>query len=449
MPARAAVILAAGQGTRMKSPKPKVLHPVGGKPMLDWVIDAAEAAGAERIVVVVGRDAAEVEAHVAARLGPGHTAVQDPPLGTGHAVLAARDALAGFDGEVLVACGDGPALSTDEIETLFGLLRQGADQAVMGFETPEPAAYGRMIMGEGDHVLRVIEARDATAAELAVTACNAAVFAAPAKPLFDWLARVTPQNAKHEYYLTDIVRIANEAGADVRAAFAPKEAFMGVNSMAELAQAEAAFQAKKRRELMDAGVSMTAPETVFLSADTKVAAGATIEPFVVFAPGVEVAAGAVIRSFSHLEGCIVREGALVGPYARLRPGADIGPEAHIGNFVEVKKVKVGKGAKANHLAYLGDGSVGAGANIGAGTIFCNYDGFDKYDTHVGEGAFIGSNSALVAPVTIGDGAYTGSGSVITKDVAPNALGLGRARQEEKPGWATAFRSRKMAEKKGG
>jgi bifunctional UDP-N-acetylglucosamine pyrophosphorylase/glucosamine-1-phosphate N-acetyltransferase len=449
MPARAAVILAAGQGTRMKSPKPKVLHQVGGKPMLDWVIDAAEAAGAERIVVVVGRDAAEVEAHVAARLGPGHTAVQDPPLGTGHAVLAARDALAGFDGEVLVACGDGPALSADEIETLFGLLRQGADQAVMGFETPEPAAYGRMIMGEGDHVLRVIEARDATAAELAVTACNAAVFAAPAKPLFDWLARVTPQNAKHEYYLTDIVRIANEAGADVRAAFAPKEAFMGVNSMAELAQAEAAFQAKKRRELMDAGVSMTAPETVFLSADTKVAAGATIEPFVVFAPGVEVAAGAVIRSFSHLEGCIVREGALVGPYARLRPGADIGPEAHIGNFVEVKKVKVGKGAKANHLAYLGDGSVGAGANIGAGTIFCNYDGFDKYDTHVGEGAFIGSNSALVAPVTIGDGAYTGSGSVITKDVAPNALGLGRARQEEKSGWATAFRSRKMAEKKGG
>jgi bifunctional UDP-N-acetylglucosamine pyrophosphorylase / glucosamine-1-phosphate N-acetyltransferase len=446
MPARAAVILAAGQGTRMKSAKPKVLHAVGGKPMLDWVINAAEAAGAERIVVVVGKDAAEVEAHVAARLGPGHTAVQDPPLGTGHAVMAAKEALAGFDGEVLVACGDGPALSKGEIEILFGLLRKGADQAVMGFETPEPAAYGRMIMGEGDHVLRVVEARDATPAELAVTACNAAVFAAAIRPLFDWLAKVTPQNAKHEYYLTDIVRIANEAGADVRAAFAPKEAFMGVNSMAELAQAEAAFQGKKRRELMDAGVSMTAPETVFLSADTKVAAGVTIEPFVVFAPGVEVAAGAVIRSFSHLEGCIVREGALVGPYARLRPGADIGAEAHIGNFVEVKKVRVGKGAKANHLAYLGDGSVGAGANIGAGTIFCNYDGFDKYDTHVGAGAFIGSNSALVAPVTIGAGAYTASGSVITKDVPADALALGRARQEEKPGWARAFREKKMAEK---
>ena len=224
---------------------------------------------------------------------------------------------------------------------------------------------------------------------------------------------------------------------------------MGVNSMAELADTEAAFQARKRRELMDAGVSMTAPETVFLSADTKIAAGVTIEPFVIFAPGVEVAAGAVIRSFSHLEGCIVREGALVGPYARLRPGADIGPEAHIGNFVEVKKVRIGKGAKANHLAYLGDGSVGAGANIGAGTIFCNYDGFDKYDTHVGEGAFIGSNTALVAPVTVGDGAYTGSGSVITEDVPANALALGRARQEDKPGWATAFRAKKAAERKAG
>ncbi|HLK23854.1 MAG TPA: bifunctional UDP-N-acetylglucosamine diphosphorylase/glucosamine-1-phosphate N-acetyltransferase GlmU [Caulobacteraceae bacterium] len=446
MPRRAAVILAAGQGTRMKSPKPKVLHPVGGRPMLDWVIEAATAAGIERVVVVVGKDAPDLEAHVAALLGPGQTVVQDPPLGTGHAVLAAKQSLSDFDGEVLVACGDGPALSVDEIEPLFALLANGADQAVMGFETPEPASYGRMIMGEDDHVLRVVEARDASPAELAITKCNAAVFAAPAGPLFEWLGRVTPNNAKHEYYLTDIVRIANEAGADVRATFAPKEAFMGVNSLAELAEAEAIFQAKKRRALMDAGVAMTAPETVYLSADTEIAAGARVEPFVVFGPGVTVEAGAVIRAFSHLEGCVVREGALVGPYARLRPGADIGAEAHIGNFVEVKKVRVGKGAKANHLAYLGDGSVGAGANIGAGTIFCNYDGFDKHDTHVGENAFIGSNSALVAPVTIGDGAYTASGSVITKDLDANALGIGRARQEAKAGWATAFRARKAAEK---
>ncbi|HLI65197.1 MAG TPA: bifunctional UDP-N-acetylglucosamine diphosphorylase/glucosamine-1-phosphate N-acetyltransferase GlmU, partial [Caulobacteraceae bacterium] len=277
---------------------------------------------------------------------------------------------------------------------------------------------------------------------------NSGVFAAPAPLLFSWLAQVKNENAKHEYYLTDIVGIANAAGNSVRAVYAPEEAFMGVNSQAELAAAEAAFQARRRRELMDAGVSMTAPETVYLSADTEIAGGAVVEPFVVFAPGVTVEAGAVIRSFSHLEGCIVRAGALVGPYARLRPGADIGEAAHIGNFVEVKKVTVGKGAKANHLAYLGDGSVGAGANIGAGTIFCNYDGFDKYDTHVGEGAFVGSNSALVAPVTIGAGAYTGSGSVITKDVAPDALGLGRARQEEKPGWAAEFRARKMAAKNG-
>ncbi|HXQ46501.1 MAG TPA: bifunctional UDP-N-acetylglucosamine diphosphorylase/glucosamine-1-phosphate N-acetyltransferase GlmU [Caulobacteraceae bacterium] len=447
MPARAAVILAAGQGTRMKSPKPKVLHAVGGRAMLDWVIDAAEAFGAERIVVVVGKDAGEVEAHVAARLGPGHTAVQDPPLGTGHAVLAARNALAGFDGEVVVACADGPALTAGDVEPLLALLDQGADLAVMGFETAEPAAYGRMIMQDG-RLNRVVEAKDATPAELAVTACNAGVFAALAGSLFHWLGQVRPNNVKGEYYLTDIVRLADAEGKDVRAAFAPEEAFMGVNSQAELAEAEAAFQAKKRRALMDAGVSMTAPETVYLSADTEIAGGAVVEPFVVFGPGVKVEAGAVIRAFTHLEGCIVREGALVGPYARLRPGAEIGQEAHIGNFVEVKKVKVGKGAKANHLAYLGDGSVGAGANIGAGTIFCNYDGFDKYDTHVGEGAFIGSNSALVAPVIIGDGAYTGSGSVITKDVAPDALALGRARQEEKPGWAAAFRAKKRAKKRG-
>jgi bifunctional UDP-N-acetylglucosamine pyrophosphorylase/glucosamine-1-phosphate N-acetyltransferase len=447
MPARAAVILAAGQGTRMKSPKPKVLHAVGGRAMLDWVIDAAEALGAERIIVVVGKDAGEVEAHVAARLGPGHTAVQDPPLGTGHAVLAARGALAGFDGEVVVACADGPALTAGDVEPLLALLDQGADLAVMGFETAQPAAYGRMIMQDG-RLKRVVEAKDATPAELAITACNAGVFAAPAGSLFDWLSQVQPNNAKGEYYLTDIVRLADAAGKDVRAAFAPEEAFMGVNSQAELAKAEAAFQTGKRRALMDAGVSMTAPETVYLSADTEIAGGAVVEPFVVFGPGVVVEAGAVIRAFSHLEGCVVRRGALIGPYARLRPGADIGAEAHIGNFVEVKKVRVGKGAKANHLAYLGDGSVGAGANIGAGTIFCNYDGFDKYDTHVGEGAFIGSNSALVAPVTVGDGAYTASGSVITKDVAADALGLGRARQEEKPGWAAAFRARKTAKKKG-
>jgi len=447
MPARAAVILAAGQGTRMRSPLPKVLHRVGGRAMLDWVIDAAEALGCEKIVVVVSANADAVRAHVVTRLGEGAVAVQDPPLGTGHAVLAARDALTGFNGDVVVNYADGPTLTAADIEPLFDLRGAGADVAVLGFEARDPTPYGRLILGDGDRLMRIVEAREASPAELAVKACNSGVLAAPATLLFDLLAKVRADNAKGEYYLTDVVGLANAAGKQVRVAFAPEEAFMGVNSQFELAAAEAAFQARRRAALMEAGVSMVAPDTVHLSADTEIAGGAVIEPFVVFGPGVTVETRAVIRAFSHLEGCVVRAGALIGPYARLRPGADIGQEAHIGNFVEVKKVKVGKGAKANHLAYLGDGSVGAGANIGAGTIFCNYDGFDKNDTHVGENAFIGSNSALVAPVTIGAGAYTGSGSVITKDVAPDALGLGRGMQVEKPGWAAAFRAMKLAQRK--
>jgi bifunctional UDP-N-acetylglucosamine pyrophosphorylase/glucosamine-1-phosphate N-acetyltransferase len=266
--------------------------------------------------------------------------------------------------------------------------------------------------------------------------------------LFGLLAKVGNDNAKGEYYLTDVVGIAAKAGKSVRAAFAKEEVFQGVNSQAELAVAEAAFQRRRRAELMDAGVTLQAPETVFVSWDTQIAAGVLVEPNVVIAPGVRIETGAVIRGFSHLEGAVVRGGAIIGPFARLRPGADIGEDAHIGNFVEVKKVAVGKGAKANHLAYLGDGSVGAGANIGAGTIFCNYDGFDKYDTHVGEGAFIGSDTALVAPVSVGAGAYTGSGSVITEDVSPDALALARGRQVEKPGWAAAFREKKLREKAG-
>jgi len=447
MSPRAAVILAAGQGTRMKSPTPKVLHRVGGRAMLDWVIDAAEALGCEKIVVVVSANAEAVSAHVTARLGPGCLAVQDPPLGTGHAVLAAKAALAGFTGDVVVNYADGPTLTAADIEPLFDLRRAGADVAVLGFEARDPAPYGRLILGQGDQLLRIVEAKEASPAELTVKACNSGVLAAPAALLFELLAKVRSDNAKGEYYLTDVVGLANASGKDVRVAFAPEEAFMGVNSQAELAAAEAAFQARRRVELMEAGVSMIAPDTVHLSADTQIAGGAVIEPFVVFGPGVMIETRAVIRAFSHLEGCIVREGALIGPYARLRPGADIGADAHIGNFVEVKKVKVGKGAKANHLSYLGDGSVGAGANIGAGTIFCNYDGFDKNDTHVGENAFIGSNSALVAPVTIGAGAFIGSGSVITKDVAPDALGLGRGMQVEKPGWAADFRAMKLAERK--
>jgi len=446
-PQRAAVILAAGQGTRMKSPLPKVLHKVAGRTMLDAAIDAAEALGCARIVVVVGANSPAVSVRVAARLGQEAVAIQDPPLGTAHAVLAARDALAGFDGDVLVTNADAPLLSAADLEPLFALRAAGADLAMLGFEPAEPGSFGRMITGEHGHLLRIIEARDATEAERSVRGCYAGMLAAPAGKLFDWLSKVGNANAKSEYYLTEIVAIANASGAVVKACYAPERSVIPADTQEQLAAAEAIFQSDARARLMAEGVTMTAPETVYLSFDTQIAGGAAVEPFVVFGAGVSVEAGAVIRAYSHLEGCVVRAGALIGPYARLRPGADIGAEAHIGNFVEVKKVKVGKGAKANHLAYLGDGSVGAGANIGAGTIFCNYDGFDKFDTHVGEGTFIGSNSSLVAPVRIGDGAYTASGSVITQDVPANALALGRARQEDKPGWAERFRAWKLAMRK--
>jgi bifunctional UDP-N-acetylglucosamine pyrophosphorylase/glucosamine-1-phosphate N-acetyltransferase len=327
------------------------------------------------------------------------------------------------------------------------LLNLSADVGVLGFEAADPFGYGRLIVDDSQ-LLAIVEEKEATAAQKAVTACNSGVIAAPAKLLFDLLGKVTNTNAKGEYYLTDIIGLANAAGLTVRAAFALEEAMMGINSQSQLAEAEAVWQRAARARLMEAGVSMTAPDTVHLSCDTKIAGGAVIEPYVVFGPAVTIEAGVTIRAFSHLEGCIVRSGAIVGPYARLRPGADIGEDAHIGNFVEVKKVKVGKGAKANHLSYLGDGTVGARANIGAGTIFCNYDGFEKFDTHVGEDAFIGSNSALVAPVRIGHRAMTGSGSVITSDVPDDALGLGRGIQVVKPGWAAKFRAAKLAKKQG-
>jgi bifunctional UDP-N-acetylglucosamine pyrophosphorylase / glucosamine-1-phosphate N-acetyltransferase len=445
MTERAAIILAAGQGTRMKSPLPKVLHRVAGRTLVDGAIDAAEALGCGRIVVVVGAHSHEVGEHVRGRLGEAATAVQDPPLGTAHAVLAAREAIGDFDGDVLITTGDAPLLTAEAITPLFAARAAGADVAVLGFHAADPTGYGRLVL-KGDAVERNVEHKEASAEELAIDACNAGVYVVGARLLFGLLAEVGNANAKGEYYLPDIIAGARKWGMSVRAAFAPEEAVMGVNSQIELAAAEAAFQRGRRAALMAEGVTMTAPETVFLSFDTRIAGGAQIEPNVVFGPGVTVEAGAVIRAFSHLEGASVRPGAIVGPYARLRPGADIGSGAHIGNFVEVKNVKVGEGAKANHLSYLGDGTIGAAANIGAGTIFCNYDGFDKFQTHVGAGAFIGSDTALVAPVTVGDGAFTGSGSVITRDVAAGALALARGQQVEKAGWATAFREAKQSRK---
>ncbi|WP_421737273.1 bifunctional UDP-N-acetylglucosamine diphosphorylase/glucosamine-1-phosphate N-acetyltransferase GlmU [Caulobacter sp.] len=443
---RAAVILAAGQGTRMKSPTPKVLHKIASRTLLDHAIDAAEALGCARIIVVVGAHSPGVGVHARARLGEASVVIQDPPRGTGHAVLAAREALADFDGDVVVTFADCPLLTAPVIAPLFDLRAAGADVAVLGFEAADPGAYGRLILAPGHVLLRIVEAKDADDGVKQVKHCNSGVLAADRATLFDILAKVGNDNANGEYYLTDVVGIAHGQGLSTRATFAAEASVQGVNSQAELAAAEAVWQKRRRNALMVEGVTIPAPDTVHLAWDTQIAPGVTVEPFVVFGPGVSVATGAVIKAFSHLEGASVGEGALIGPYARLRPGAEIGAEAHIGNFVEVKKVKVGAGAKANHLSYLGDGTVGEKANIGAGTIFCNYDGFDKFETHVGAGAFIGSNSALVAPVRIGDRAMTGSGSVITKDVPEGALAIARGEQKNKSEWADAFRAVKLAKK---
>jgi bifunctional UDP-N-acetylglucosamine pyrophosphorylase/glucosamine-1-phosphate N-acetyltransferase len=438
---RAAVILAAGQGTRMKSPVPKVLHPVGHRAMLDHAIDAAEGLGCERIIVVVGNHSPEVRAHVEKRLGVDAIAVQDPPLGTGHAVRAAEALLSDFDGEVVVTYGDVPLLRAADIAPVFG----GGGVTVIGFEARDPGAYGRLVM-EGETLAAITEAKEASSEVLALTTCNSGVMAAPARLLFELLASVTNQNAKGEYYLTDVVALARATGASTRAVMAAEDAVMGVNAQAELAQAEALFQQVQREAFLAAGVTMSAPDTVHFAWDTRVGAGTVIEPFVVFGPGATIAANARIRSFSHIEGATVASGAEVGPYARLRPGADLGEDVKVGNFVEVKAVRMDKGAKANHLSYLGDGCVGAGANIGAGTIFCNYDGFNKARTEVGPGAFVGSNSALVAPVSIGAGAIVGSGSVITEDVPADAMALARGRQVNKDGAGAAFRDKAKAEK---
>ncbi|NBB15573.1 bifunctional UDP-N-acetylglucosamine diphosphorylase/glucosamine-1-phosphate N-acetyltransferase GlmU [Caulobacter sp. SLTY] len=442
MSKRAAVIMAAGQGTRMKSPLPKVLHRVGGRTMLDRAIDAAQGAGCERVVVVCGTHSPSVIEHVKARLGEAAVAIQDPPMGTAHAVLCAREALAGFEGEVLVTNADCPLLTAADLEPLFGK----GELTMLAFEPTDAALYGRMIQDADGRLLRIVEARDASPDELAVGVCYSGMLVGRAGPLFDWLARVDNNNVKSEYYITSIVGLANADGVPVAVALASETAVMGADDQAGVARAEALWQQSRRAELLAQGVSMVAPETVWLSFDTQIAGGAVIEPNVVFGSNAVIESGAVIRAFSHVEGAVVRAGAIVGPYARLRPGADIGEGAHIGNFVEVKKVKVGPGAKANHLAYLGDGTVGAKANIGAGTIFCNYDGFDKFDTHVGEGAFVGSNSSLVAPVSVGKGAMTGSGSVITRDVPDDALGLTRPEQVNKENWSARFRAAKLKAK---
>ncbi|MCS6853300.1 MAG: bifunctional UDP-N-acetylglucosamine diphosphorylase/glucosamine-1-phosphate N-acetyltransferase GlmU [Elioraea sp.] len=432
-----AVILAAGLGTRMRSCLPKPLHPLAGRPMVAHVLDAARAAGFAEAAVVIGPEPAFAAMRDA--VAPARCFVQEERLGTAHAVLAAAPALEATAGEAMILYGDVPLVRPATMLALAQRRREaGADLALLSFRPADPAQYGRVVLDEAGFVSRIVEWRDATAEERAIGLCNAGLFCAPAADLLRWLRRVDNANAKGEYYLTDIVAIARAEGARVVAAEAAEDEVAGVNSRAELAAAEAILQARLRARAMEEGATLIAPETVFLAWDTALAPDTVVHPHVVFGPGVTVEEGAVIRSFSHLEGCVVRAGALIGPFARLRPGAEVGPRAHVGNFVELKNTQLGAGAKANHLAYLGDATVGEGANIGAGTITCNFDGIAKHRTAIGARAFVGSNATLVAPLTLGEGSFIAAGSTITEDVAAEAMAFGRARQVAKPGRAARF-----------
>ena len=443
----AAIILAAGKGTRMKSDLHKVLHPIAGRPMLLHLMASVDALSPAKKVVVVGAKAAQNDAPQA---GNAQHAVQDPQLGTGHAVQQAETALAAFDGDVLILYGDVPFVPAATMQAMID--RLGAPDApavvVLAFEPADPLQYGRVIT-EGDRVVKMVEHKDATDEERAVRLCNSGLMAAKARDLFALLARVTDDNAAKEYYLVDIVNIANADGRHCAVVKTDPRDVAGINSRAELAQAEAQWQAFRREEAMADGASLRAPDTVWFSWDTELGRDVTIEPNVFFGPGVKVADKVNIRANCHIEGATIGEGCEVGPFARLRPGTILGEKAKIGNFVETKKAVLGKGAKANHLTYLGDVSVGAGANIGAGTITCNYDGYFKYRTEIGANAFIGSNSALVAPVKIGRDAIVAAGSAVTRDVADGELRLVRGEQLVKPGWADRFhdtmRKKKAAE----
>ena len=437
----AAIILAAGKGTRMKSALHKVLHPIAGRPMLGHLTDAVAALGAERTVIVAGAGREQIEGF-AAPLGLA-VAVQAEQLGTAHAVLQAQAALSGFAGDVLILYGDVPLVSTETMARMVARLHEPDAPAVvvLGFRPANPLAYGRVIAEHG-RILKMVEHKDASVEERAETLCNSGLMAVRSADLWRLLAQVGNDNAAGEYYLPDIVMLANAEGRISAVIETDPDEVAGVNSRAELAEVEALWQARRRRRAMADGASLVAPETVWFAWDTIVGRDVTIGPNVVFGPGVSISDNVVIHAFCHIEGARVETGAIIGPYARLRPGAEVGTDAHVGNFVEIKKARLGQGVKANHLTYIGDAEIGARTNIGAGTITCNYDGFGKYPTKIGAGAFIGSNSALVAPVTIGDGAIVGAGSVVTSDVPADALAVARGKQQNHEGWGARFREKK-------
>ncbi len=429
----ALIILAAGKGSRMQSDIPKVLHKIGGVPMLTHVMRTAATLAPEQTVIVTGHGAAEVEAAARADTDTALFAHQTEQLGTGHAVRQAQAALEGFEGLGLVLYGDTPFVRE---ETLQNMLDTAAkhDVVVLGFEPADPGRYGRLVVEDGAFT-RIVEYKDATENERAIGLCNGGLMACPIPLLFELLADLSDNNAAGEYYLTDIVEGARRRGLSAGIAICSEEETIGINTRAQLAQAEAYFQDHARTAHLEIGVTLEAPDTVFFAQDTVIGRDAVVEPNVVFGPGVTIESGARIRAFSHLEGCHVARGAVVGPYARLRPGAELAEDVRVGNFVEIKNATIDEGAKINHLSYVGDAAVGARSNLGAGTITCNYDGVMKHRTEIGQEAFIGSNTMLVAPVKVGDGALTGSGSVITDDVPADAIALSRAAQTNKPGMA--------------
>ena len=444
--ATTAVILAAGKGTRLKSALPKVLHQVAGRPMLGHVLASVQALPNARAILVIGPDMEPV-AEYARTLAPDlKTAIQKNQKGTGDAVRAALGQIPeGAEGTVLVVFGDTPLIRPETLLALrAGCADGGAAVTVLGFRAQDPAGYGRLVLDKAGRLERIVETKDAKGSEIDIDLCNGGAMAIDASQVHALVSQISDKNAQKEFYLTDVVAIANARGLSCSVHIGSEDEVFGVNSRSELANAEALCQQRLRDAAMAAGVTLRAPETVFLSADTKLGRDVIIEPNVFVGPGVSIGDETVIKSFSHLEGASVGKRAEIGPFARLRPGTVIGDKARIGNFVEVKKSAIESGAKVNHLAYIGDARVGTGANIGAGTITCNYDGFGKYFTDIGAGAFIGSNSSLVAPVKIADGAYVGSGSVITKDVSEDALAVARGRQFEKPGWAKEFRTKQSA-----
>ena len=440
------IVLAAGMGTRMRSDTHKVLHPIAGKPMLMHLLDTVDGLGAKERVIVVGKGRDQVEVALNGRgVKVAHQADQK---GTAHAVQQAEHVLSSFDGNVLILYGDTPFVAADTLTEMLARLDAPDTPAVvvLASSPDNPKTYGRVILGTGDIIAKMVEYRDATEAERAVPLCNSGMMAVRASDLWRWLAKVGNDNAAGEYYLPDIVMIAAAEGRSSVAVETDSWQTAGVNSRAELAHLELDWQRRRREEALDQGATLVDPESVWFSHDTKLGRDCTIEPHVVFGPGVVIDEGATIRAFCHIQGAHIAGGCEVGPFARLRPGTVLEAGAKVGNFVEVKKARLGAGAKANHLSYLGDADIGASANIGAGTITCNYDGFDKYRTEIGAGAFIGSNTALVAPVSVGEGAIVGAGSVITRDVAADELAVARGEQKGLAGWAARFRKRQQAKK---